>query len=70
MQNLKYDINELIYKSEIDSKTWRIDLWLPRGWVWGELDWKAGVSRCKLLYIGWINTRSYCITQENVFNIL
>ena len=28
MQNLKYDTNELIYKTETDSQ--RIDLWLPR----------------------------------------
>ena len=31
MWNLKYDTNELIYKTEIDSGTQRTDLWLPRG---------------------------------------
>ena len=30
--NLKYDTNELIYKTETDSQTQRTDLWLP---VWG-----------------------------------
>ena len=32
MWNLKYDTNELIYKTETDSQTHRTDLWLPRGW--------------------------------------
>ena len=30
--NLKYGINEHIYKIETDSQMWRTDLWLPRGW--------------------------------------
>ena len=35
MWNLKYDINELIYKTETDLL--RMDLWLPRGDKgWGE----------------------------------
>ena len=31
MQNLKYDTNELIYKTETDSQTWKTNLWLPKG---------------------------------------
>ena len=32
MWNLKYrKKNEPLYKTEIDSETWRTDLWLPRG---------------------------------------
>ena len=34
MWNLKYDTNELIYKTETDSQ--RTDLWLPRGRGMGE----------------------------------
>ena len=30
MWNLKYDTNEFIYKTEIDSQIYRTDLWLPR----------------------------------------
>ena len=30
MWNLKYDINELIHKTEIYSQIYRTDLWLPR----------------------------------------
>ena len=44
MWNLKYDTNELIYKTETDSQTQRTDLLLPRGrgvgegWIgsWGQ----------------------------------
>ena len=31
---------------------------------------EAGLSRCKLLYTGWTTTRSHCIAQRSVFNIL
>ena len=32
MWNLKKkDTNELIYKTEIDSQTWKTNLWLPKG---------------------------------------
>ena len=48
--------NELFYETEIESKTQRIDLWLPRGkGIKGGMDWDFGISRCKLLYIEWVN---------------
>ena len=31
MWNLKYDTNELIYKTETDSQTWKTNLQLPKG---------------------------------------
>ena len=36
----------------------------------GGKDWEFGISRCKLLYIGWIKTRVYYITQATIFNTL
>ena len=34
----------------------RTDLWLPRGREGrGGMNWAFGISRCKLLLIGWIN---------------
>ena len=39
MEYKKKDTNELIYKTEIDSQTEKINLWLPK---WGERD-KLGV---------------------------
>ena len=43
MWNLKYDTKEPIYRTEIVSQTWRIDLWLPRGEGTGE-DWIGNVG--------------------------
>ena len=31
MWNLKYDTNELIYKTETDSQTEKTNLWFPKG---------------------------------------
>ena len=31
MRNLKYDTNEVVYKTEIDSQTQKTNLWLPKG---------------------------------------
>ena len=31
MWNLKYDTNELIYETEIDSQSQNTNLWLPKG---------------------------------------
>ena len=38
MWNLKYDTKEPISRTEIESQTWRIDLWLPMGEAPAE-DW-------------------------------
>ena len=58
MWNLKYDTNEHIYEIETDSQTQKTDLWLPRGkWGWGSMGSEFGTSRCKLLYIEWINNK-------------
>ena len=56
MWSLKYDTNELNYKAETDSQTWRIDLCLPRGsGDGGEMDWEFGINRWKPLYTEWMN---------------
>ena len=33
--------------------------------VGGGMDWESGVSRCKLLYIGWINNKVLLYSTEN-----
>jgi len=58
MWNLKYDTNEPIYETETNSQTSTTDLWLSRGREdGGGMDWEFGISRGKLLYIGWINNK-------------
>ena len=55
-------------ETETDSLMQRTDLWLPRARGGGEeIDWGFGISRYKLLYIGWI---SNCIAQGTIFIIL
>ena len=70
MWNLKYDTNELIYETEIDSQTWRTDLWLPRGKEGGTVCWEFGISRCKLLYIEWINNKEILCSTGNYIQYL
>ena len=54
----KYYTNQHIYETETDSQISRTDLWLPRGMAsGGGKDWEFGISRCKLLYTGWINKK-------------
>ena len=53
MWNLKYGTKERIYKTDTDNRL-VIAKWEGVG---GGEEWECGVSRCKLLYIGWINTK-------------
>ena len=64
MWNLKHDTNELIY--ETDSQTQITDLWLPSGRAGGRwMDREFGISRCKLLYIEWINNKVLLYSTGN-----
>ena len=46
--------------------TQRTDLWLPRGRTgWGGIEWEVGISRCKLLYIEWINNKVLLYSTGN-----
>ena len=40
----------------------RRGLW---GADWERMEWEVGVSRCKLLYIGWINNKVLLYSTEN-----
>ena len=37
MRILKHGLDKPIYRAEMDSQTWRTDLWLSRGREWDEL---------------------------------
>ena len=65
MWNLKYDTNELINKTETDS-----DMENRLGVAKGErsegrMEWEFGISKCKLLYIGWINNKVLLYSTGN-----
>ena len=41
-------------------------MWLPRGRAdRGGIEWEAGISRCKLLYIEWINNKVLLYSTGN-----
>ena len=62
----KYDANELIYETVIDSQTQRTNLWLPRERGGREgMEWEFENSRCKLLYIAWINNKILLYSTGN-----
>ena len=68
-RQIPYDITYVWNLMNLTYET-ETDLWLPRGrGVGGGMDWEFGISKCKLLYIGWI-TKSYCTAQGIIFSIL
>ena len=57
MQNLKYNINQHIYETKTDTDM-ENRLVAAKGEGRKERrDWEFGVSRDKLLYIGWIDNK-------------
>ena len=50
MWNLKNNTNEFIYKTESDSQTQKVNLWLPKGKWRGRINEEFGISRYTLLY--------------------
>ena len=50
--NLKYGTNEPIYKIEMDSQTWRTDLWVPKGRMLGER-WSGRWKFADVSYYTW-----------------
>ena len=61
MWNLKYDTNELIYVQK-QTHRHREQAYDCQG---GGMDWEFGVSRYKLLYIGWINNKILLYSTGN-----
>ena len=67
MWNLKYDTNELIYKTETDLQTQKTDLWLPKGkGGGGGINQELGINRYTLLYIKQINNNFLFIAQGTI----
>ena len=66
----KRGIDELIYKTELESQMQKTNLWLPWN-KWGGTNWETGVDMYTLLYIKQItnknlphntsNSAEYCV---------
>ena len=69
MWTLKYNANELTSEIGTDSQPQRTDLWFPRRRWMGRLDGEFGVTKCKLLYIGWVNCKVLLHSTE-IYSIL
>ena len=67
MWNLKCDTDKPIYEAETDSQTEKRPV-AADGEGKGQTQFE--VSRCKLLYIEWMDNRVYCIAQKTIFNVL
>ena len=70
MWNLKYDTNEHIYEIETDSQTRRMDLMFAKVGQLGRVDWELGISRCELVYIGWIKNKVRLYSTGNYIQYL
>ena len=69
MWDLKYDTNELIYKTETDSRTESRHV-VAKGEVGGgRKDWAFGISRCKLLHLEWINSKVLLYSTRETFSL-
>ena len=66
MWKLKYDTN----KTETDSQIQRIDLWLLSRRARGGKYWEFRISRCRLLYIVWINNEVQLYNTGNCIHYL
>ena len=64
MWNLKYDTNEQIYKTQTYRHREQT-CGCRGGWGGGEKDWELWISRCKLVYIGWINNKVLLYSTGN-----
>ena len=70
MQNLKNDTNELIYKAETDSQTYRMDL-CCQGEEWEEgIVREFGINIYTLLYLKWITNKVLLYTQGTLLSFM
>ena len=65
MWNLKWDTNELIYERNRLTNIENRLMAAKEERSGGGMEWDFGVSRCKLLYIGWINSKVLLYSTGN-----
>ena len=70
MWNLKYDTDELTYKTEIDSQRQKTNLWLPKGKGGRGINQKFGINVYTLQYMKQITNRDLLYSTENYIQYL
>ena len=63
MSDLKQNTNEYIYKTETDIENRPVVV--KRKGYGGGINWDFGISRHKLLYIGWVNSKVLLYSTGN-----
>ena len=51
MESEKIGIDHLIYKAEIETQTWRTNVWIPREKEEGGMNWEIGIDKYTLLIL-------------------
>ena len=71
MWNLKkHDINEFIYKTEIDSQTQKTNLWLPKVMGVGGINQEFGINIYTLPFIKQVNNKDVLYNTGNYIQYL
>ena len=65
MWNIKYDTNELIYKTEKDSHVEKTRLWLPKEKRGRRENWELDMNRCTLL----INNKNQTVQHRTLYSV-
>ena len=65
MWNLKYGTNEPTMKQKQTHRRGQQTCGCQGGGGGGGKDWEFGISRCNLLYIGWINSKVLLYSTGN-----
>ena len=70
-RQIPYDITQNLYNYDTNEPSMkqthrhRADLWLPKQGGSGVDGWEVGISRGKLLYLGWINNKILLYSTGN-----
>ena len=62
---LKNDISEFICKTEIDSQTWKINLWLPNREEGGRINLELWIKIYTILYVKQITNKDLRYSTDN-----
>lgn len=51
-------LDEPVCKAEIETQTWRTNVWTPRREKWSEMNWEIGIDIYALPRVKWITNEN------------
>ena len=69
MESKRNDANELTYKTETDSQTWRMNLYSVWGGMREKDNWGVRMDMDTLLYVKWITNKISCIAHGALLHV-